>query len=446
MTGSPVNEPAAVESSAAPEQERPEPPRPTFDLLPLSDEVRRALAEMAYVHPTPVQLAVWDPATRGKDAVVQARTGTGKTASFGLPLIDHVIKRSIEGVQALVLCPTRELAVQVSTEIDRLATYKGTKSIAIYGGASMERQVSALEEGAQLVVRHARPRPRSPPARHSRPRTSACSCSTSRRDALDGLRARAHADPREAPGEPADVAVLRDAPAGHRAHRALAAEGARVHHAERRSRRRAVDPALHVPRPWRQGRRSCPHHRDREPGERDRVLQHEGSRPRRSPRAAARGYDADWLNGDLAQSSARRSWRATREGKLRFLVATDVAARGIDISHLTHVINFDFPQDAESYVHRTGRTGRAGRTGTAISLVTPQDIGGLYLLRLTYKIRPIERRSRATSELKTRAEADLVVLAMFAKTRPATHEVEGILSAPGRRPSLRARRARAAKD
>ena len=122
------------------------------------------------------------------------------------------------------------------------------------------------------------------------------------------------------------------------------------------------------------------------------------------------GFDADWLNGDLPQESREKVMAATREGRLRFLVATDVAARGIDISHLTHVINYDFPQDAESYVHRTGRTGRAGRTGTAISLILPQDIGGLYLLRLTFKIRPLEKQIPSDGELKTRAQANLVAM------------------------------------
>jgi ATP-dependent RNA helicase DeaD len=120
------------------------------------------------------------------------------------------------------------------------------------------------------------------------------------------------------------------------------------------------------------------------------------------------GFAAAWLNGDLPQSDREGVMRRTREGKLRFLVATDVAARGIDISHLTHVINFDFPESAERYVHRTGRTGRAGRTGTAIALVAPQDIGHLYLLRLTYKIRPVERQLPTSGERKTREETDLV--------------------------------------
>jgi ATP-dependent RNA helicase DeaD len=133
------------------------------------------------------------------------------------------------------------------------------------------------------------------------------------------------------------------------------------------------------------------------------------------------GFEADWLNGDLDQGEREKVMRATKEGRIRFLVATDVAARGIDISHLTHVINFDFPQDAESYVHRTGRTGRAGRTGTAISLVTPQDIGQLYLLRLTYKIRPIEKQIPSDSEVKTRAEADLVLMFAEGYSKKAVH-------------------------
>src|SRR3954466_9384903 len=113
-----------------------EPPhRPTFEVLPLSRELRETLAEMGYVHPTPVQLAVWEPATRGKDAVVQARTGTGKTAAFGLPIVDHIVRRSAANVQTLVLCPTRELALQVGSEIERLGRKKNVRVTAIYGGA-----------------------------------------------------------------------------------------------------------------------------------------------------------------------------------------------------------------------------------------------------------------------------------------------------------------------
>ena len=127
--------------------------------------------------------------------------------------------------------------------------------------------------------------------------------------------------------------------------------------------------------------------------------------PRRS---RTRGFDADWLNGDLPQTDRERVMSATREGRLRFLVATDVAARGIDISHLTHVINYDFPETAEQYVHRTGRTGRAGRTGTAIALVGPKDIGNLYILRLTYKIRPDREAAPDRGRAQDARRADLL--------------------------------------
>jgi ATP-dependent RNA helicase DeaD len=103
------------------------------------------------------------------------------------------------------------------------------------------------------------------------------------------------------------------------------------------------------------------------------------------------GFNADWINSDLSQADRERVMAATRSGTLRFLVATDVAARGIDISQLSHVINFSFPESLEIYIHRTGRTGRQGLTGTAISLITPHDIGNLYFLRLTYRIFPVEK-------------------------------------------------------
>jgi ATP-dependent RNA helicase DeaD len=132
------------------------------------------------------------------------------------------------------------------------------------------------------------------------------------------------------------------------------------------------------------------------------------------------GYAADWLNADLPQNDREKVMAATRKGELRFLVCTDVASRGIDISHLTHVINYDFPESAEAYVHRTGRTGRAGRTGTALSLVGPRDVGNLYLLRLTYKLKPIERQLPSARDKKTREETDLLRMFVeaFASRQP----------------------------
>src|ERR1700728_1589577 len=127
-------------------------PPPTFDAIPLSAELRRAIDACGYTHPTPVQLAVFEPATRGKNLVVQARTGTGKTAAFGMPILDSLVKKSVAKVQALILTPTRELALQITRELERLGEFRGTKMVCIYGGAPMGKQIEQLEQGAQVVV------------------------------------------------------------------------------------------------------------------------------------------------------------------------------------------------------------------------------------------------------------------------------------------------------
>ena len=122
------------------------------------------------------------------------------------------------------------------------------------------------------------------------------------------------------------------------------------------------------------------------------------------------GFNAEWLNGDRPQREREEVLGRVRREELRFLVATDVAARGIDVSHLTHVINFSLPVNVEQYVHRTGRTGRAGRTGTAITLVGPTELGILYYLRLQYRIFPVERTLPSEGEQRTRREADRIAL------------------------------------
>jgi ATP-dependent RNA helicase DeaD len=122
------------------------------------------------------------------------------------------------------------------------------------------------------------------------------------------------------------------------------------------------------------------------------------------------GFQVEWISSDLSQAEREAAMEKMKEGGTRFLVATDVAARGIDISHVTHVINYTFPESLEVYIHRTGRTGRMGRTGMAISLVTPRDIGNLYFLKLTYRINPIERDLPTDGELAARREADLLAL------------------------------------
>src|SRR5690349_8266409 len=124
----------------------------SFDALQLSREVRAALADMGYEKPTPVQVAVWEPAVASRDVVVQARTGTGKTTAFGLPLMDKLVRKSQNAAQALILCPTRELALQVSRELEALGRTKGITTTAVYGGATMGKQIDAIKRGAQIIA------------------------------------------------------------------------------------------------------------------------------------------------------------------------------------------------------------------------------------------------------------------------------------------------------
>jgi ATP-dependent RNA helicase DeaD len=384
-------------------------PPVTFDALPLTAEVRRAIDELGYVHPTPVQKAVFESAVRGKDLVVQARTGTGKTAAFGLPLIDSIVRRNQQVVQALVLCPTRELALQVTRELDAIAKHRGTKVVAIYGGAPMPRQIEQIQNGAQILVG-----------------TPGRVLDHLSRGTLDGRAIRTfvldESDEMLSMGFlPQINEILSHLPDSRQT---LLFSATLPPDIRRIAETRLREPEFITLSGDHIGALEINHFvylsRGDKLSELLQVLSAENpesavifSNTRDDTKRVAaalqqEGFAADWLNADLAQNDREKVMAATREGRLRFLVATDVASRGIDISHLTHVINFDFPESAEAYVHRTGRTGRAGRTGTAISLIEPSDIGNLYLLRLTYKLKPIERSLPTQSELKTRAESDLV--------------------------------------
>jgi ATP-dependent RNA helicase DeaD len=410
-----MNESSLVASALPPGASEAPAPRPTFDALGLSPDVRQAVDALGYVHPTPVQLAVFEPAVRGKSLVVQARTGTGKTAAFGLPIVDQIVRRGVPKVQALILTPTRELALQVAQELESLGRNRGVRVTAIYGGAPMGKQVEELAGGAQIVS--------GTPGRvldHLRRKT--LDASALRVFVLD------EADEMLSMGFAKELHAIVDALPKDR--QGLFFSATIPPDIERLARSQLHDPEFvtlssdqvgalevaHFIYMLRGGdkRQELVRIIEAEDPESALVFCNTKDETQRVAEALQnKGYDSEWLNGDLEQRERERIMAKTREGKVRFLVATDVAARGIDVSHLTHVINADFPETAEAYVHRTGRTGRAGRTGTAISIVEPKDIGNLYILRLTYKIRPIERQLPTAGELKTRLQTDLVT--MFAE-------------------------------
>ncbi len=399
-----------------------EAPPPTFDILPLSSELRRAIDELGYTHPTPVQRAVFEPAVRGADLVVQAQTGTGKTASFAMPLVDSLVKRSVSAVQALVLCPTRELALQVNRELEALGKHRNIRCTAVYGGAPMPRQVEAIQGGAQVVVG-----------------TPGRVLDHLRRGTLDpsGIRTFIldESDEMLSMGFlPQITEILGFMP---KTLQTLLFSATLPPDIRRYAERHLKSPQFITLSGDHIGALSIEHtiylSRGDKLSELMQVIEVENpesaivfcnTRDETKRVAEAlqnQGFAAGWLNADLSQNDREKVMAATRNSELRFLVCTDVAARGIDISHLTHVINFDFPESAENYVHRTGRTGRAGRTGKAIALIEPADIGNLYLMRLTYKVKPVERQLPSAREMKTRAESDLLRLFLDAFEKRKAH-------------------------
>lgn len=356
---------------------------PSFADMGLPESLRQAIKERGYAAPTPVQAAVYTPATEGKDCVVQARTGTGKTAAFGMPLIGSRVRARKQTCQALILCPTRELALQITKELQALSEHSELNVVSVYGGAPMQPQIDALANSPHIVV--------GTPGRvldHLKRQT--LHIQDLRAFILD------ECDEMLSMGFlPQIDDVWQQLPQGHQTllfSATLPKEVSRIAETRLRQPEFITLSGDHI------GALSIQHFVyishgnkvgdllqiiDVEDPESAIVFCNTKDETKRVAKALQdRGFAADWLNADLGQSDRERVMRATQESKLRFLVCTDVAARGIDISHLTHVINFDFPDSSEQYVHRTGRTGRAGRMGTAISLVSPTAIGDLYYLRL----------------------------------------------------------------
>ncbi|MCB9626213.1 MAG: DEAD/DEAH box helicase [Sandaracinaceae bacterium] len=395
------------------------PELPTFDVIPLTSEVRRAIDEMGWTNPTPVQIEAYPLAIAGRDIIVQSRTGTGKTGAFGLPLVDRLIDVD-GGPQALILAPTRELALQSAREIGRIGANTGVRTTAVYGGAPMERQVRELAEGAQIISG-----------------TPGRVLDHLRRGTIKGDKLKVlvldEADEMLSMGFAVELhAIMELLPQNHQTLLFSATVDGPV---QRVAERHMTNPEFITLSGDAVGALGIEHFTFMVSGmgrTRDLVRIIEVEDPESAiifcntkvdtERVATElqhaGFNAEWLNGDMAQSDREKVMAATRKGDVRFLVCTDVAARGIDISHLTHVINFEMPNHLEQYVHRTGRTGRAGRTGTAITLVAPQELGQLYYLRLQYSIFPVERSIPTPGEERTRREADRIL--MLARTFQGT--------------------------
>ncbi|MGO4886480.1 DEAD/DEAH box helicase [Anaerobacillus sp. MEB173] len=350
----------------------------TFYELNLSHSIVRSISEMGFEEATPIQAQTIPIAIEGQDIIGQAQTGTGKTAAFGIPLLEKI---SIENakLQGIVIAPTRELAIQVAEELNKIGHQKGVRSLPIYGGQQIDRQIRALKKKPHIVV--------GTPGRlmdHMRRKTIR----------LDEIKMAIldEADEMLNMGFIEDIeTILADIPEERQTLlfsatmpkkiQALATKFMKNPELIKVQAKEITMPNIeqhYIEIPEKQKFDVLCRLLDMQLPELAIIF---GRTKRRvdelTEALMKRGYSAEGIHGDLNQSKRDSVIRQFREGTIEILVATDVAARGLDVSGVTHVYNFDLPQDPESYVHRIGRTGRAGKQGLAISFVTPREIDHL---------------------------------------------------------------------
>lgn len=367
----------------------------TFKDLKLSEKIIEAVEELGFERATPIQEQAIPLALRGEDLIGQAQTGTGKTAAFSIPILELIEAEPV--VQALVLTPTRELCIQIADEIGKLGKYLPLKALPIYGGQDINRQIKALKRRPQIII--------ATPGRlidHMRRKT--IRLTNIKIVVLD------EADEMLNMGFLEDMEnILAACPIDRQTLMFSATMPAEIEniankfmYKPRLVRVKAQE--MTVPKiqqdyyevPERQKLDALCRLLDVQSPELALVF---GRTKRRvdelSDALQKRGYLAEGLHGDLNQRQRETVINKFRNGEIEILVATDVAARGLDISGVTHVYNFDIPQDVDSYVHRIGRTGRAGKEGVAITFVEPREYGQLRNIEHTIK-RKLNRQQLPT--------------------------------------------------
>lgn len=373
---------------------------PNFDELGLPEALVASVKEIGYETPSPIQAASIPVLLQGESLLGQAQTGTGKTASFALPLLARIdVKKN--SPQVLVLTPTRELAIQVAEAFQRYARdIKGFHVLPIYGGHSMTLQLKQLKRGPQVIVG-------TPGRVMDHLRRNSLDTSTMNAVVLD------EADEMLKMGFIDDVDwILEQVPQP----RQVALFSATMPEEIRKVARRHLDGAQEIRIAAKTStvdtinqcywQVSGVHKMDAL----TRIMETEDfdaaiifvrtktATVELAEKLEARGYSASALNGDMNQALRERAVNQLKQRKLDIVIATDVAARGLDVERITHVINYDIPYDTEAYVHRIGRTGRAGRTGEAILFVTPRERGLLRAIERATRQR-IERMDLPTREM-----------------------------------------------
>lgn len=355
-----------------------------FSEMGLSDTMREAIAGLGYEEPTPVQSAAIPPLLEGRNVLAQAQTGTGKTAAFGIPMVER-IRTEDRHPQALILAPTRELAMQVASAIYDIGHNRGVRVLAVYGGQPIDRQLRGLRAGVHVVVG-------TPGRIMDHIRRGTLNLEHVHYLVLD------EADQMLDMGFIEDVEfILEQLPEERQTGLFSATIPPRIasivdRHLESPVHITTEKEKLAVPN-IRQIAYMVPGRAKSEALMRllDALAPPSAMvfcRTRRdvdelAERLQIQGYPAEGIHGDMGQAERERVLMRFRDGTTEILVATDVAARGLDIPDVTHVFNFDLPTDPEQYVHRIGRTGRAGRAGEAVSLVAPRERQLLGLIERT---------------------------------------------------------------
>ncbi|MCF8529467.1 MAG: DEAD/DEAH box helicase [Aquiluna sp.] len=350
----------------------------SFISLGIDADICEALDSRGITSPFPIQEQAIPVALSGTDVIGQAKTGTGKTLGFGLPMLQALGKDPEPGVQALVVVPTRELAVQVASDLELASANRSTQVVAIYGGKAYEGQIEAIKSGAQVVVG-----------------TPGRLIDLSKQKLLDLSKIKFMV--LDEADEMLDLGFLPDVeklfsytPAGRQTMLFSATMPAAILSLARRYQNRPIHIRVSDPEEGKTKAdikqfvyRAHALDKDEVVG---RILQAEGRGKTvifvRTKRHSAklteelvdRGFMATPLHGDMNQEARERSMQAFRTGKKDILVATEVAARGIDVDDVTHVINYSVPEDEKAYLHRVGRTGRAGKLGIAVTFVDWEDM------------------------------------------------------------------------
>jgi len=366
----------------------------SFNSLGLSEARVRHLEKAGYVNPTTIQAQAVPHLLAGRDVVGLAQTGTGKTAAFSLPILERIDLNSM-AVQALILTPTRELAVQVYQSIRTLSDDRRLHVLPIYGGQAIDIQIRRLQRGVQVVV--------GTPGRV----LDLLSRGDLKLNQLSWI-VLDEADEMLNMGFIQDVEkILAQAPAERQTAffsatmessiRELAAKFLRspitINVEQPKAAPTRIDQVVYVvPRGWTKPRALQPILEMEDPESALIFVRTRKAAADLTRQLQAAGHSVDEYHGDLSQSQRERLLLRFRQRQVRWVVATDIAARGLHVDDLTHVINYDLPDSLESYVHRIGRTGRAGKEGKAISLLHPLD---------KRKLRDIERHIRQKIEIGT---------------------------------------------